>query len=471
MLGAVVVQGFQLHHPIAASTAVVLALLLLATRRRYDVATRGPETALAVGLVAAGGLVVAIGAALTIHGSAMLRMAADAVAGVLDLATPVPVPGLAAIGAIFVAARVGYVVAAMVSLDAAPDPRPAEEIAAARRALRRVGAGALYPYQDSPACIPVADPEGLAALAVANAGRTAVLLGDPAGAPEAARRLFRSWEAQERRRDLVPVVYQASDGFAAERRRAGWRTFLVGQEAVLDPSAFDLRSPRVANLRHTLTRARRGGLDTVVSTDGLRGIPGSRLAPALRRLDEDWRRHARPALGFTVGQFDPDDTRPSMVVAAVDAAGEPAAFAVLRPTGADGGWMLDLMRRAPGAVPGAMELALAAAIEALSRGGVQRLSLGLVPLAGLRADRGPAVERGLAVAVRAIRPLYDVRGLAFFKGKFDPTWEARHLVVRRWWHLPAAIIGLVRLHLGGSWPRVIRAFIDPAAALPPRPHR
>lgn len=457
MLGAVVIQGVQLHHPIAAATAVGLAILLLGTRGRYDVETGGRDGVLAAGLVLTAGTAVAIGTILTVHGAAMLGMVADAVAGVLDFATPVPIPGLAAIGALFVVARVAYLVATMVTLDPAPDAGAADEVAAARRVLRRLGCGGLYPYQDSATCIPIADRAGRSAIAVARAGRTAVLLGDPAGDPVAARRLFLGWAARARRHDLVPVVYQASSAFAAERRRAGWRTVLVGLEAVIDPSRFDLRGSGVANLRHTVARARRGGVQVTVSTDGFRGLSDPRLASALRRLDEEWRRRNRPALGFTVGTFDPADTSPSLIAVGTNSTGDPVAFAVLRPTGADGGWVLDVMRRAPEAVPGAMEFALVTAIETLSRQGVRRLSLGLAPLAGLAADRGPVVERALAVAVRGVRPLYDVRGLAFFKGKFDPTWEERYLVVRRWWHLPAAIIGLLRLHLGGSWPNVVRA--------------
>ena len=127
---------------------------------------------------------------------------------------------------------------------------------------------------------------------------------------------------------------------------------------------------------------------------------------------------------------------------------------------ADGGWVLDVMRRKRDAVPGGVEACLVAAIEGLAALGVRRLSLGLAPLAGLDVREGRLAERTLAHGARLIRPLYDHEGLAFFKNKFGPTWEPRYLVVVQWWDLPTAVLALLRLHLGLSWPRVVRSVLS-----------
>jgi phosphatidylglycerol lysyltransferase len=456
MAGAVVVQGGVLGHPVAAAAAVVVASLLVITHRRYDVGTRQRDAVLATGLLVVGGLVVGLGAFRAVNGTTALGDAADAIGSLFDLATPLPVPGLATIGAALFAARIGYLLAAASVLETAPDDRPPEAIGSARRTLRRLGAGPLRPYQDDPACVPVADTDEQAVLVVAASGRTAVVVGDPAGDPAAARRLLESWVDVARRHGLVPVVYQASEPVATALRRDGWKTCAIGRDAIVDPVAFDLGSPRVANLRHTVTRARRGGLRTVVSREGPAALNGVSLR-SLIEVDEAWRRDAGPSLGFTVGRFDRDDRRAGITIAAVDDGHRPQALVVLRPTGADGGWMLDLMRRARGGTPGAVELCLADAIALLAADGVRRLSLGLVPLSGLTVSSGPVAERLLAVAARTVRPAYDVRGLAFFKQKFDPAWEPRWLVVRHWWDLLAAVVALLRLHLGGSWSNVLRS--------------
>jgi phosphatidylglycerol lysyltransferase len=454
--GALLVQGVDLDHPVSAVTAAALAAILLATRHRYDVRT-GRGT-IAAGLVAFGGLLVAVAAAPIPDGTDVGGMAADAVGALLDLATPIALPGMATIGAALVLARVVYVLGTALALDPVEDERSPGVVAMARLALRRLGQGSLLPYQLGRECVAVADDAGTSAMAVAVAGRTVVVLGDPAGDPDAGDELMARWARGCRERDLVPVVYQASASAVQRLRPSGWHAVQIGREAILDPASFDLSSPGVANLRHTVARSRRGGIRIAWSPTGLAGLD-PRLVGAIVELDAAWCRASGPRLGFTVGRFDPDDRDRSAIAVALTDDATPVAFIVLRPTGADGGWMLDVMRRARDTVPGAVEACLVAAIEQLAALGVRRLSLGLAPLAGLGERDAHRAERALARTARSIRPLYDHEGLAFFKNKFGPEWEPRYLVVAHWWDLPAGVLALLRLHLGGSWPRVVRSVL------------
>jgi phosphatidylglycerol lysyltransferase len=455
--GGLVVQGATLDHPASMVTGAVVGVILIATRSRYRVGSGRREAVVAAWLLGGGVVVAALAAFASANGADALGTVADAVGSLLDLATPVGLHGLAAIGAILIAGRVAYVVASVLILDPQGDDRSPEEVAAARRTLREVGSGGLFPYQNAAECTAWADAEGTAAIAVARVGRAAVALGDPAGDPAAAGVVLDDWIDQSKQCDIVPVVYQASPELAATLRTRRWTTVPVGREAVLDPTSFDLGTPRMANLRHTITRSRRGGVTTIWSPTGLAGLPDPSLITGLVRLDEAWRQGLGPEMGFTVGRFDPGDTRPSAIAVAIDAAGEPTAFAVLRPTGSDGGWMLDVMRRARHGVPGALESAVATAIEALGSAGVHRFSLGLAPLAGLDATSPDRGERLLALAAQLIRPLYNTEGLAFFKDKFGPDWEPRFLAVPGPLSLSTAGIALLRLHLGGDWGRVVRS--------------
>ncbi len=454
--GGLLVQGATLNHPASVASAVVVGMILLATRGRYHAGTGARETVLAAVLLG-GGVALAAGAALAAaSGGGALGVAADAVGSLLDLATPAAVPGLATVGALLVVARLAYVLASVLVLDPRHDDRSPAEHAVARATLRRVGRGALLPYQLAPECIAWADDDGTAAVAVAPVGRVEVALGDPAGEPNAAGHVLDEWLDRCRRDDLAPVVYQGSPELAGRLARRGWASVLVGREAIVNPIAFDLSTPRMANLRHTVTRSRKGGVAVSWSSDGLAGLNDPRLVEGMVALDQAWRRTAGPQMGFTVGQFNPQEAGHTAIAVAVEG-GEPIAFAVLRPAGGDGEWMLDIMRRARAGVPGALEACLVAAIEALGQAGVSRLSLGLAPLAGLDPHSASRAERWLARGARVVRPFYNHEGLAFFKDKFAPVWEPRYLLVPAWLSLTAAIIALLRLHLGGGWRRVVKS--------------
>jgi lysylphosphatidylglycerol synthetase-like protein (DUF2156 family) len=455
MVGAIVVQGGEFGHPLAAGLALLVAITLVASRGRYDVATDRREALSALGLLATSAVVVAIvevGNGRNVAGGAV-----GVIGGLFDLATPLAGGGSPSLAAAGLVTHLGYLGAVLLTLEPGRDERPSRVISAARATLARIGSGALLPYQLGPDCVPYADPTGSAALAVASAGRVAVAVGDACGDPSSADELFDEWSVRCRSLDLVPVIYQASTRTMRRLRALGWHACLVGREAVVDPVAFDINASSVANLRHTVTRSRKGGVRVAWSAQGIRGFERPGLASALADLDARWRRGVGPQLTFTVGRFDVDDQSEAGASVAFDRSGAPIAFVLLRPTGADGGWMLDVMRRSSGSVPGAVEACLVAAIEGLAALGIRRLSLGLAPLADLERASGPAEERVLASAVHVMRPFYDANGLAFFKNKFAPVWEPRYLMVGHRWQFPAVAIALLRLHLGGSWPRVIRS--------------
>ena len=108
-----------------------------------------------------------------------------------------------------------------------------------------------------------------------------MVLGDPAGEPGATVTAFAAWVAEAEHRDWSPVVYQASE---QERERLvgqGWHGLLVGMEAVIDPTDFRLGTPRLANVRHTVTRSRKGGVTVCVV--------GSRVCPT-RPTQPGWQR-------------------------------------------------------------------------------------------------------------------------------------------------------------------------------------
>jgi phosphatidylglycerol lysyltransferase len=461
LAAALLAQIELLRHVSAAILAAVCLGVLIADRTRYHVETSERSRRLAFVLWGIGALlaIAAVGVAVG-QAASLVRPATDADAGEDAIVSWLAFgdPGFAIqhlfngglLLAATVTARVAVVMGVLAAL--APGEAPSPTLKAERHAAavaRRYGQGALLPFQLGPEAkrFSPEDRDGL--LAYGRDGRVAIVLGDPIGPEAEAHAVLDAFLQTCRRCDWLPAVYQASAAGVQPLRARGFVPYHIGLEAILDLRSFDLGGARRANLRHTITRARRGGVRVDWHPAGL-AHEQRPLDAELLEVDHAWRLDGRPALGFTVNGYRRADLTASPVAVARDADGRMIAFTTFRPTGCDGGWVLDLMRRVPGGVPGAVEACIADAATALRDSGATWLSLGLAPLAGLDPRHGSPIERGLGVGARLIRGSYDVSGLAFFKAKFDPLWQPRYLAVARRTHLPAVLLALLRLHLGGS---------------------
>jgi len=452
-------QGILLHHVIAGIIAAGCLVVLVANRAHYSIRIGRPgRRILALTSVALLAVVGDVALALTFpsarsSAASGLSSAAGTIADVFSFTSVRPLAGLEGHGglltAFVLAVRLPIAILAIVALRPTPPvaPTPAE-IAEIDSILRLHGRGALLPFQVG------ADKEYLmtrdgAVVVLGRYGRYAVALGDPTGPAESTSGAWAAFVANCRARDEVPAVYQASSESRADLLVLGLHPFRVGHEAIVDLATFDLAGSKRANLRHTITRARKGGVAFRFYPAGIPAADRAALEPSMVEIDRAWSAAAGPRLGFTIGQYDPAELDRIAIAIATNEDGDAIAFATFRPTGVDGGWVLDLLRRTPGGTPGALEGCLAEAAAALRAAGAPTLSLGLAPLAGLGDTSAATEERGLARAAALVKRFYDVRGLAFFKNKFDPRWEPRYVAVASRLDLPALAIALVGLHVGG----------------------
>jgi lysylphosphatidylglycerol synthetase-like protein (DUF2156 family) len=456
LTAAVPLQALVLRHPIGSALGVALLVALVLSHRSFGVRSgRRALAAVAVGLMTTASIVLL--AALVGPSRVPFLAAARAVtdlAGAMAFTDVRPLAALDAHSGILdlpvTAIREMVAALALLALVSAPVRGVG---AASRERMRslatRYGHGALLPHQLGADKLAFAPPDLDAAVVFGQAGRYAVAVGDPLGASAAAWKSFEQFDTACRECGLVPTVYQASGSSRGQLSAMGFESILIGREAVVPLEDFSLAGSRRANLRHTITRAKRGGVAVEVYLDGLDTGTMLRLAPGLDAIEAHWRSTAGPQLGFTIGQFDRSALDRTALAVAFEADGAPTAFATFLPTGVDGGWALDLMRRLPGGTPGAFETCIAAAAQEMQARGATTLSLGLAPLAGLSPTSEVWEERLLARLSQRIKPWYDVSGLEFFKAKFDPVWEPRYAAARTRFQLVGLVVALLRLHVGG----------------------
>lgn len=265
-------------------------------------------------------------------------------------------------------------------------------------------------------------------------GRSMIALFDPIGSAQTRAELI--WKF----RDLCdmhharPVFYQVRAENLPFYMDIGLTALKLGEEARVNLKTFDLDSKGKKDLRYTWNRGQRDGLLIEFHE------PGQAPLEELKVISDIWleSKHVREK-GFSLGRFDPEYLQ-HFRIAVVRFQGKAVAFANLLETDRPELASIDLMRVAADAPKLTMEFLMLGLILHFKERGLERFSLGMVPLAGLHPRRGaPLTQRLGAMVFRRGEQFYNFQGLRRFKDKFDPEWEPRYLAV------PAGLDPLVAL--------------------------
>lgn len=319
-----------------------------------------------------------------------------------------------------------------------PAVRPPDRRGPARAAelMERHGWDTLAPFTLRPDRNHFFSSDGEAMVAYGYLGGYALVTGDPVGAPASVPLVVDEFMEYCRRHGWQPAVLAAREIDAPFWAERGFRTFYLGDEAVLDCRTFDLDAPGMGPVRRSVRRVEPDHTFELLSE----ADAGAGLAAELDEISRRWRR-GEDERGYTMAMSQGvDGADPSRLLAVArrwdaDGPGVPVAFLRLIPTGdRDGpygpGYTLDLMRRLPDAANGIVEFLIARTAAELDRRGVPRLSLNFAVMSRLLDDDVPLGrgERVLRRLVEALNPYYQIRSLREFNEKFHPEWLPRVLV-------------------------------------------
>lgn len=267
----------------------------------------------------------------------------------------------------------------------------------------------------------------------------ALALGPAIGPPGASITAYQEFRSACRARGWRPALYQVPAGTVSEL--PGTRRLVIGSEALVDVEAFCLRGRAMANLRHQVTKAQRLGV-------GVEVLPESQVPWVVRsgmhQLAADVA--ARSLLGemsFSVGRREEPPLVERTVGLAFDRARQLVGYVTWLWLPAAEMFVLDEVKRSPGAPAGTTELLIATSLQEF-RGRSRRASLGLAPFTGARHAAGLAVVEGFLLKVLGVRSLSP--GLYAFKAKFEPAWEPRYLIVEGIADLVPVLVALFLVH-------------------------
>jgi phosphatidylglycerol lysyltransferase len=285
-----------------------------------------------------------------------------------------------------------------------------------------------------------------AAISYVVSGRFAITLADPVGPPDALEQAVVEFSDFCRYQDWVPVFYEVTAPLLPLYRRHGFGAFQIGEDARLDVGRFDLKGRDFQNLRTLCNKARKEGItfrwyDESSPCD-------EALEWQLGRISERWLAGKKTAeMSFDMGTFSTGELQRHGTGIAINARGQPVAFATWRTFAQGRGKVLDLMRSPP-EVRNILDFVLVESILRFISGGIAEINLGNAPLANAReGSAGTSVEnRVVRYIYENLNQFYAYKPLFEFKRKYRPRWEPRFLAYPLGESLPLISLALVRAH-------------------------
>jgi lysylphosphatidylglycerol synthetase-like protein (DUF2156 family) len=301
-------------------------------------------------------------------------------------------------------------------------------------------------------------------VAYAVYGGVCVVSPDPIG-PVVERR--QAWHAFRRycdRRGWGVAVMAAAEDWLPLYRDDGMRHLYLGDEAVVDVQRFSLQGGQMKGVRQAVHRVARYGY-TVRFLNPANVTPEVG-EPLVALMGHNRRGEHERGFSMMLGRiFDRRDN--GLLLTVVDGPdGTPVAMCQFVPSGAIGGYSLDLMRRDPGEHPnGLIDFALCSTIEHLRQEGGRGLSLNFAAMRSvLEGETGDGVsQRVERWALRRMSGVLQIESLWRFNAKYEPDWLPRSVVYDSPELIAPTLVAILRAESLTDVP-VVGRFLVPAAA-------
>jgi phosphatidylglycerol lysyltransferase len=290
-----------------------------------------------------------------------------------------------------------------------PPPAQTQEVLSLLRrhgwnatSFQSLESGFRYDFQGPDACVPYVDT-----------GRAWVAAGAPLTAPRRMGQVAERFAANAAAHGRRAVFFATEARFS---RRTRFRTLLIGEQPVWDPSRWESIVADVPSLRSQLRRAANKGV-TVRPVPAEALSAGTPLRVAIEGLIARWQAsRALAPMGFLV-DVQPFAFAEERRYFVAERAGELVGFLAAIPVYARRGWLLEDLLRDPHAPNGTAEALVDTAMRGFAAEGSRYVTLGLAPLAG-------PVTGPLGLARRYAASLYDFHGVYAFRAKLRPQrWD------------------------------------------------
>lgn len=262
----------------------------------------------------------------------------------------------------------------------------------------------------------------------------AIALSDPVGPEFEIEEAIAGFREECRINDWGHGFHQVLPDFLPVYRKLGYRKLKIGDDAIVDLTAFTLQGKQRRSLRQAANRLEEAGVTCAYFEPPL----DDALLRQAREVSEEWLQiPGRRERSFTLGMFDEQylRTTPLFCVAGKDE--KLLAFVNIVPSFSPGEATIDLMRHRLDAPNGAMDFLFVKLFDYLKQKSYRRFNLGMVPMDGFQEhEEATREERAVHYFVQQLTFLFSFSGLRRYKAKFAAWWEPRYAVYERVLDLP-----------------------------------
>ncbi len=326
---------------------------------------------------------------------------------------------------------------------AAPSSRPTEpERREARRLVRANGSDTLSFFKLRKDLQHLFSRDGRAFLSYRVEGGVLLCSGDPIGPDDAVPGLLIEACLFAEARGLKIAFVGAGERLREVAADAGLHAIYMGDEAMVDNTAFSLVGRPMRKVRQSVNRLSKAGYTAELCF--LRDV-GQRQLDELEAVSERWRR-GRPERGFSMAMdsLRGEHVGDSSVVIARDAEGHIRGFLHFVPSYGSPRASLSAMPRDHDAPNGLTEFMIVRAIELFPAQGVRELSLNFAAFGRFLHAPLSRAEWLLGRLVSLANPFFQIESLYSFNAKFDPRWQPRYLLYE-------GMLGLARAGVATLW--------------------
>ena len=277
----------------------------------------------------------------------------------------------------------------------------------------------------------------------------ALALGNMVGPKEDCRVCLENFVAHCKKNDWIPTFYQISESFLDIYKVLGFHTIEVGREAIIETKNFTLTGSEMKPLRAPVSKLERLNSSFAVETPSHSPI----LIRQLHAISDEWLSTVGTReKSFSLGWFNRTYLESVKVAVVRDEKQDPVAFATLIEVPNTHEITVDLMRKSLKAPSGTMDYLFVSLIEWASMVGIERVNLGLSPLAEVGdTEKDSTTERAVRFLYDHLNRFYNFQGIHYFKHKFKPKWEPRYLAIESITQLPKIASALVKADTGDDY--------------------